>query len=393
MRTLALIITLQCIGVAVFAQEFLSGKLIEKQKTTPVYFDRTQVDITKQVFQTVYKVSDLQHQMLFTITITHNHTLHNFLIGIKPAHATPTGSRITYNPDECGLIFNDKDDLDTSFGGKYNYLLSFTDTTRTYPIIHQLEIADNKLLVLDPLSKLRIKKHNEIVKQLNFEPLVNTFNVHLIKLRDSLYATQFNFNEQVAEIRTQIETDVNSWMKDKRVEADVKRYEGEKKMGNPHGKGLLVLNGNIYDGIFEQGKFVEGNALLKSAEEEFCGNYSSGLKNHIGWLKSANGSYCLGQFKDGNFIKGVALQKGEEGEIYFGGYNGKRNGYGELQNSTGGKYAGQFIDGRLVRGYTKEIDPFGYYSYSRIENGSKISIDAETAEEFFGISFSAHKED
>lgn len=393
MNKLKLIIFLQCFVFLSSAQEMLSGKWLNKGKTVPVFFDRTQVDISQHVFQTVYKITDAQEKNLFTLTITHSQTAHNFLVGVKPEHATPTGSRITYNSDECALIFNDRDDLDTSFSKQYNYLLSFPDTTRTYPVIHQLEIADGQFLILDPLSKLRIRKHNEIVKQLNFEPLVNTLNVHLLKLRDSLYSVQYNLNEKISEIRTQIETDINSRMKDKRVEADVKRYEGEKKMGNPHGKGLLVLNGNIFDGTFEEGKFMQGNVLVKNGDEEYCGSYGNGLKNGTGWLKTANGSYSLGLFQNDSFVKGVALQKNTDGEIYYGGYNGKRNGYGELQNSTGAKYAGEFAEGRLIKGYAKEIDPFGYYSYSRIENGNKISIDAETAEEFFGISFSAHNKE
>jgi hypothetical protein len=276
--------------------------------------------------------------------------------------------------------------MDASFviSGDYTHLFSFTDTLRTYPVLHQLKTGDKKELVLDPLSKLRIRKHKEIMKRISS---LNPFNQNLFNQRDSLYAQHSRFTESVTELRSQIEKNISLLMKDKQVEQDVKRYEGEKRGGKPEGKGLQVLNGSIYSGSFEQGKFISGNVVLKNEGTEYYGQFANSNKNGTGWLKYANGSYLLGIFKNNELFTGVALQKGSDGEIYFGGYNGKRNGYGELQNNSG-KYVGIFSNGRLIKGYTKEIDPFGYYTYSIIEGGAKNAIEAKTVEAFFGLMLS-----
>lgn len=376
------------------AQDYLSGKLVDKQSVQKeILYDRTQNDISLNVYQTVYKIANLDKKLLYSVTLTHDRIKGILFIGIKPQDGEATGRTVSYDRTQCGLIFSDATAMDSSFnvGSDYTHLFSFTDTIRTYPVLHKLKTNDKNELILDPLTKLRIRKHKELIKNVVLPEQQNAFNQHLFKLRDSLYAQHFLFNELVSEQRQQIEEDITILMKDKQVEQDVKRYEGEKRFGNPHGKGLMVLNGNIYDGNFAEGKFVSGNAILHSAEDEYCGQFKNDSKAGTGWLKYPNGSYFLGTFADNKFINGVALQKGKDGEIYFGGYNGKRNSYGELQNSNGGKYAGEFLNDRLVRGYAKEVDPFGYYTYARIEKGNKIPVDAKTAEEFFGLTLSAAK--
>ena len=107
-------------------------------------------------------------------------------------------------------------------------------------------------------------------------------------------------------------------------------------------------------------------------------------------MKYKNGSYLLGTFANNELSNGIALQKSITGETYFGGYNGKRTGYGELQNNTGGKYAGEFANDRLIKGYAKEVDQFGYYTYSLIERGIKTTIDSKTVEAFFGLTLSSN---
>jgi len=390
-KQLPFLFALQSLLLTVQAQDFFTGKLTDKQGTKEIFYDRTQNDITGNVFQTVYKITDSQKKPLYTVSLTHDRVKGSFLISIKGSSGDPTGSRFTYDRAKCGLIISNLGGFDTIFASNYDYLFSFTDTLRTYPVIHQLKTYDRKNLFLDPLTKLRIKKHIEAIRKLKDVPEQPiTFNGQLFKLRDSLYAKHYLLTEKVNDIRKQIEEDVSTLMRDNKVEKDIKRYVGEKRSGNPHGKGLLVLNANVYDGIFVNGKFANGKVVLLNDTSEYCGESSGGEKSGTGWLKFKNGSYLLGRFEGNNFTGGVSLQK-TGNEIYFGSYNGKRNGYGELQNTAGGKYAGEFRDDRLVKGYAKEVDPFGYYSYSQIQNGKKIPVEAETAEEFFGLTLSADK--
>jgi len=375
------------------AQDYLSGKLVDKiSGQKEILYDRTQNDISLNIYQTVYKITDENKTPIYSVTLTHDRIKGIMFFSIKKQNGTPTGSMVTYERTQSGLIFSDAASIDTSFNlsSDYTHLFSFTDTLRTYPVLHRIKY-NNEELLLDPLTKLRIRKHNEIIKKITAKNSPSTFNQVLVKKRDSLYAQNFLFTELVSEIRQQIEEDINSLMSDKQVEKDVKRYEGEKRFGKPHGKGLQVLNGNIYDGNFKEGSFFDGNVVFKNDEAEYCGQFENDSKNGTGWLKYKNGSYLLGNFANNELKNGVALQKNKDGEKYFGGYNGKRNGYGELQNNSGGKYAGEFSDGRLVRGYAKEVDPFGYYTYSRIEKGIKNTVDAKTAEEFFGLTLSAGK--
>ncbi|HLP49333.1 MAG TPA: hypothetical protein VK154_00470 [Chitinophagales bacterium] len=374
------------------AQDYLSGRLTNKYGECEILYDRTQNDISATVYQTVYKVASKSKKPLYTLIVTHDKTRSALLFTIKPADEASSGRTVYYDPEHCGLVFNDKNALDTVFSiaNNYGHLVSFTDTSRTYPVLHKLRTYDNVQIVLDPLTKLRTKKHAEVVRAIARPGQESAFTAQLYTLRDSLYARNLFYHDAVNMIQKSIETDVAALMADKKVEKDIKRYEGEKRFGEPHGKGLLVLNGNIYSGVFKEGKFFSGNVVLKTADYEYCGQYSNGAMNGTGWIRYKSGSYQLGVFTNGVLATGVTLQKETNNEVYFGGYNGSRQGYGELQNSQG-KYAGRFANGRLAKGYCKEVDPFGYYTYAQIENGIKAPVDPKTAEEFFGLALSAER--
>jgi hypothetical protein len=372
------------------AQDYLSGKLVDKTgKEKEIFYDRTQNDITVGVYQTIYKVTDADKKPIYSVTLTHNRNKAVLFISIKPTNANPTARTVTYDKKESGLIFSDASTVDASFNlsNDYTHLFSFTDTMRNYPVLHKLKTTDGKEVHLDPLTKLRIRKHREEMKRI---AALDPFNEDLFNLRDSLYAKHFLYTEQTSQLRKQIETSISTLMKDKQVEQDVKRYAGEKRSGKPNGNGLQVINGNIYSGKFEDGKFITGNVVLQNNGDEYCGQFKDNGKSGIGWLKYKNDSYLLGVFANNELSTGIALQKSKSGETYFGGYNGKRTGYGELQNNTGGKYAGEFSNDRLVKGYAKEVDQFGYYTYSVIERGVKTTIDAKTVEAFFGLTLSSN---
>ncbi len=375
-----------------FAQDYLSGKLIDsKGGKKDILYDRTQNDITFNIFQTVYKVTDATKRPLYTVTLSHDRGKGIVLVSVKQPTAQPRGSAISYDKTYSGLIISDLSSTDTSFNINlaYDHLLSFTDTSRTYPVLHKFKTADKNYLVLDPLSKLRIRKHNEVVNSLPEEE--DELNDLLLALRDSLYKQKAFYHDAIDTLRRNIDKNVAVYMGDRKVEKDKRRYEGERRFGAPHGKGMLAINGNIYDGTFAEAKFVSGRVVLHNDDYEYCGEYKNDTFNGTGWIKYTNGSYLLGVFAKGELIKGIALQKEKNGEIYFGAYNGKRNGFGEFQNANGGKYSGQFVAGRLAKGYAKEVDPFGYYTYSFFDSGIKTPVEPKIAEEFFGLSLSESK--
>ena len=378
-------------SLAASAQDYLTGKMLDRNTNErEVLFDRTQNDITSGVYQTVYKIKSRDKKPLYTLLVTHDKNRHSLMFTIKPENDAVSGRTIYYDPIHCGLVFNDKNALDTIFNLSNNYahLVSFTDTQRTFPVLHKLRTYDNVQLQLDPLSKLRIRKHTEVVNQLLTGNNESAFNRSLYQLRDSLYAQSLRLHNQAEAIHDRIENDINRLLADKQVAIGERRYEGEKRGGSPNGTGLLVQNGNIYSGTFKDGKFVSGVVMIKKDNYEYYGEYSDNNYNGTGFIKYDNEGYMLGNFINGQLSAGVVLQKEIPGEVYFGSYIQGRNGYGEFQSKQG-KYVGKFSNGRLVKGYCKETDPFGYYSYGQVDGGTKTTIDATAAEAFFGLSLSA----
>ena len=63
----------------------------------------------------------------------------------------------------------------------------------------------------------------------------------------------------------------------------------------------------------------------------------------------------------------------------------------ELRNPQGNCYYGEFQEDRLITGYAKEVDQFGYATYSRIEKGAKRSIEPQEAGEFFNANLYAKR--
>jgi len=51
--------------------------------------------------------------------------------------------------------------------------------------------------------------------------------------------------------------------------------------------------------------------------------------------------------------------------------------------TKGEMYYGEFVNGRLVKGYSKDVDPFGFFSYSKTEKGIKTPVEVQQGEEFF----------
>jgi len=422
MNKLLLITGFLAINFSLFAQDYFPGKMTdEKANTSTIYYDRTQYAVSNTVHQTQYKIADVNKKSLYTVFLTHDKAKSTINISVSIGGSDTKGSVINYDTKKCGLIFSNTGNIDTVFAATkaYAYLLSFTDTTRDYPVLHKIKTTDQKELELDPLSHLRVKKHNELVRkfypqlQINKLPmdarstdpkatdneanveqiakessltysLINDkFNIQLFSLRDSLYAKNTQYIEQINKMRNEVEYEISQYMKNARVYSDEERYGGDEKGGVPQGKGILVSNGNIYDGTFANGTYQYGRSIIKTKTSTYYGESSKDSLNGKGWLKYTNGGFLLGEFKNGKLVNGVSLSK-ENGEVFFGNFiNNQRTGYGELRNSRGDIFFGEFLNGRLVKGYCKEVDQFGYSTYSRIENGSKGTVPAQIAEAFF----------
>ncbi len=347
------------------------------------------------VYQTVYKVMDFDKMPFCTISLTHDGFKGIVYMTYKENSNLPQGKTIAYDKKSSGLIFSDCGATDTIFSTpeNYEYLFSFTDVDRDYPVLHKLEIEGCRQIQLDPLTKLRLKKNTEIIRALASvaqQPLSvapvqrDLFLVHLLEMRDSLYARSAAYYEDITELRGKIGEDLQHYFDENKVADGESRYAGEMKNGKPQGHGMQIEDGSIYDGVFDKGMLQEGTAALRMNSAEYYGEYSAGEKNGLGWLKYKNGNFCLGIFAAGNLSSGIALVKETNGEVYFGNYkNNQKSGYGELRNPQGNCYYGDFQDGRLITGFAKEVDQFGYATYSRIEKGVKKSIDPQEAGEFF----------
>jgi hypothetical protein len=430
MKRLWLLFFLLVASAAGQAQDYLNGKLIDAQTNAqPIFYDRTQQSGGISSFQTIYKVLNGDKELLYTISITHDRPKTQLTISINTEGHGVKQSTVKYDRNECGLIFSNKGNSDTSYSinKPYNYLISFADATRDFPVLHKIKTPDGKQIELDPLSKFRLKKHNEIIRSFlvsayisqkgkgqksfenNFvgpdeiwgqaeagitkpEVIVDTFNSHLFKMRDALYAKSSHLNDSMAVIRSVIEADMAKLLKNPQLEEHERRYSGKRKNGKYDGEGTFMTKGNLYEGIFSNGKFISGIVFIRKDSSEYCGRFDNDSMNGTGWLKFKNGGYLLGSFKNDILANGIILSNDKEGEIFFGGcVNNQKTGYGELVNAQGNYYYGEYLNGKLVKGYSKEVDQFGYATYSIIENGSKKMVDAEVAEDFFGAILSFKK--
>lgn len=402
-KTLLFVFVILFATLTIHAEEYFTGKLIAPDKSEKdVLYDRTQLSISGGIFQSVYKVLSSEKKLLYTVTITHDRQKSVMFFGLKTEGAGVKGFTVKYDPDSSGIIYNDVSNTDTSFEAKkvYRYLVSFTDANRDFPVLHRITADEGNLLVLDPVSRIRVKMHKELLYKLAIaptpSPLSGNFSSDFqFNSKDVLSRELFNarlellklsntYTEHVSEIRNSIQKEIKERFKDNRVFADERKYSGDLRKGLPEGNGLLIEKGNIYQGIFKSGQLDKGNAAIKTNMFEYIGKYSGNSYNGIGWLKYANGSYLLGDFTNAVLSSGILLSKDKEDEIYYGSYkNNQRSGYGELRSSSGDFYFGEFLNGKLVKGYTKEVDQFGYATYSRIEKGTKTNADQQTAEEFF----------
>lgn len=114
----------------------------------------------------------------------------------------------------------------------------------------------------------------------------------------------------------------------KRITFDGGYYEGETKNGLYHGKGRMVWdNGQSFEGVFENGKRVEGTYSWPNGEK-YTGHFRDGKRNGFGKYFYANGDIYEGLWLDG-LKHGFGIYRYASGGYGLGEYRqDKQNGRG-----------------------------------------------------------------
>lgn len=388
-----------------FAQEFLTGKLSDEKQQGNILYDRTQINLTRQVFQTLYKVFDADLNPVCTITVTHDRHKQYLFVATKPQAGAQENLAVKYDRDKSGLVFCDINNLDTMFTqlGRYSYLLSFADSIFDYAILHQLKFGGNKTLALDPLNKVRLRKHTEqVVKLFRKYPALARQQTKALpmsaeeredyslqnvieKMRTSAHKQETQLRDSVNEFQQLLQQKVKAAFGADAATITSKKFAGEKRNGRLYGHGIMVEEGNVYYGTFEKGIFLRGIVWKKNGNNTYCGYWVDGKCNGLGLLSSSAGTYQLGYFTDDKLVSGFTQVTETNADVFKGRIvGGQRKGYGELAKPNGTIYLGDFSSVSFVRGFAKEVDPFGYVLYSKLESGEKTGISAQEGEMAIG---------
>jgi hypothetical protein len=124
-------------------------------------------------------------------------------------------------------------------------------------------------------------------------------------------------------------------------------YKGSWLNGKKHGYGKETTNEIEYTGQFiEDLKHGKGNINLKFQEEKYEGEFSNGEITGKGTYYWKNGNTYTGQFLKGK-IHGKGLYKWNDGGEYEGSYeHGVKQGYGRYKMKDGSIYEGPFENGQ-----------------------------------------------
>ena len=88
------------------------------------------------------------------------------------------------------------------------------------------------------------------------------------------------------------------------------KYQGSVKDKEPHGKGIIYLDGETFiEGNFESGKLTEGKLCFEGGKYEGC--FETEKMNGRGKLTTKEGVSFEGVFKDGILESGDIKKKGE----------------------------------------------------------------------------------
>ncbi|MCS6933557.1 MAG: hypothetical protein NZM35_00215 [Chitinophagales bacterium] len=388
-----------------WGQEYFSGKLNDGRQQGHIYYDRTQIQFSRHSFQTVYKVFDNDLNQTHTITLSHDRQKNYLFVQVKQTNGLQDQLAVKYERDKSGLIFCDVNNLDTVFNqvARYTYLLSFADSVMDYPILHQLRFAGNFIITLDPLNKVRLRKHAEAVnrlirsnpalarQQMRARPISDeereeySLKLVITKMRAAAQKIEEQQRDSINEFHRLLTklTKENFGAEPSAITG--KKFAGDKKNGRLYGRGIMVEDGNVYYGAFEKGVFLRGIVLVNTAAGTYCGYMVHGRFNGLGKLTMPNGNYQMGYFTDDKLTNGFIQTTELNGDVYRGRViNGQRKGYGELSRPNGTLYIGDFSNVTFVRGFAKEVDPFGYVLYSKVESGEKTGITPQEGEAVIG---------
>lgn len=379
------------------AQDLLKGKMYNaNSEPSIVLYDRTQLPVVKEVYHTIYKIYNANKKPMCQVTVKNDRLARQFYITVRPENAASFGSTTKYDPNISGLIFSNEAKPDTGFSmqNHYAFLFSCADSTLDYMVLHKFILNENQELELDPLSKNRIKKHNEMMlRHLEQHPYLRKimmgkeeeFYQQLLQLRDTMRAKEQKYRNTVNAINTDLHKQATEKFGKKLSSNKGELYDGDKRKGKPDGKGILVSNGNIYSGVFSEGKLIKGTAKIKSSEFEYTGCYSNDTFNGTGLISFRNGNYYLGNLLNGTVADGIGFLKTDTGETFYGTItNGERSGYAQIELSNADKSAGEYSKGKLVKGYTKETDEYSNTDYYKTEDGKETDMKPLAAEKYLG---------
>ncbi len=378
------------------AQDFMKGKMNNaNSEPSLILYDRTQLPAANDVYQTNYKLYTAQKKPLCTVTLKNNRVSKQFSITVRPENGASFGSTTKYDPSISGLIFSNEAKPDTSFSmqNRYAFLFSCADTVLDYLVLHKFVLNEHQEIELDPLSKNRIKKHNEIMlRHLEQHPYLQKvmmgkeeeFYQQLLQQRNELREKENNYIQEVNTLANELQKQAAEIFGKKSGNSKGALYSGEKRKGLPDGRGLLIIDRNIYSGIFSEGKLIKGTVRISNAEFEYTGYFSNDTFNGTGWLRFTNGNYRLGNMLNGVLANGVEFNQAEEGELFWGAIaNSTRTGYAQLKFTNGDKTIGEFNAAKLVKGYTKETDEYGNTDYFKTEDDKETIMKPVTAEKYF----------
>lgn len=130
--------------------------------------------------------------------------------------------------------------------------------------------------------------------------------------------------------------------------ADGARYEGERRAGLAHGRGLLTWpNGSRYEGRFRNGLMHGEGVLQEASGDRYEGQFLDGLRHGKGELRTAAGDLYSGEFRRG-YLNGEGVHTDPNGDVYEGAFhNGLYSGQGRLSFADGDHYSGGFERGRM----------------------------------------------
>jgi len=376
---LGIIIYLFTCTQVVFAQQYLKGTFVDERGEWQVNYDRTQAAISKGTYRTTYKIMDATNHLINTIMVTNYQTKKQVSINVRNGIDKPFMRYIDYVSDSSGLIYCDLSNLDTAYNLKDSctYLFSFTSVKRDYPILHRLILAYNSYLILDPITVLRQRKHNELIAPIlaAMKPVAAVFTharftKRLMDEHKLLYYMDSLYTDSLSHIYSSMQRD--SALLFKNLKGKKLHYVGNKLNGKPDGIGILIDKGNIYQGRFSNGQFDSGRVVINGGMYIYYGGYYNGNYYALGAV-NYSGNHMQGTYVNGVQASGISWANDKTSELYFGGFAyGSRNGYGELRNTIG-VYCGMFTNGKLTSGYARETDTFGYTTYSYIEGDNKTS--------------------